>query len=88
MTAIVNDYTIDKADYGKTIINIKSIMKKNDISIYQLSKKTGIKYDLLKHYYYGNLHRMDLSNIAKICYALNCDVSDIIKYEIPQSKEN
>jgi len=86
MKMIVNDYIFDKLDYGKIVINLKSIMKENDVSIYQLSKITGIKYDLLKNYYYGDLHRIDLSNIAKICYALSCDVSDIIKYEGPESK--
>ncbi|MFA6778091.1 MAG: helix-turn-helix transcriptional regulator [Bacilli bacterium] len=67
-------------NYGKIVINIKDIMKENDISIYALSKKTGIKYDLLKKYYHNEIYRIDLANVAKICYALKCDSKDIIKY--------
>ena len=81
----VKDYICDSVDYGIIAIALKDIMKKRDMSIYSLSKKTGIKYDLLKKYYYNELYRIDLTNVAKICFVLNCCSCDLIKY-IPPKK--
>lgn len=76
---------LDGVDYGITIVKLKDIMKKRDISVYQLSKKTGIKYHILKKYYYNDVYRIDLTNIAKICYALDCNLYDIIRYIPPKN---
>lgn len=81
----VKDYTINNIDYGLMIVNIKDIMRKKDMSIYRLGKETGIKYHLLKKNYYNELYRIDLANVAKICYILNCKVSDIIRYIPPKN---
>jgi len=81
----ITDYICDSVDYGIMIITIKDVMKKRNMSIYSLSKKTGIKYHLLKRYYYNDVYRIDLTNVAKICYVLNCHSNDIIKY-VPSEK--
>lgn len=42
---------------------------------------TGIRYDVIDRYYKSQITRIDLENLAKICYALECKLSDIIDYE-------
>ena len=37
-------------DYGKVRINLKDLMDKYKISIYQMSKLTGLKYNTIKSY--------------------------------------
>lgn len=71
-------------DYGKININIKLIMDKYQISIYQLSKLANLKYNTVKAYYNNApLTKVDLDVVAKLCYVLNCKVSDILEYVYP-----
>ena len=38
-------------------------------------------YNLVNRYYNNEVIKIDLDIIAKICYALNCEVSHILKYK-------
>ncbi len=68
-------------DYGKVQINLKYLMDKYKISIYQMSKLTGLKYNTIKSYYTNApLTKVDLDVVAKMCYVLNCNVKDILEY--------
>lgn len=65
---------------------LKEKLEENSISIYRLSKMTGIKYDIIKRYCSGSCTRYDLYSLARICAALHCNVSDLLVYE--ESKES
>ena len=56
-------------------------MDEYSISIYQMSKLTGLKYNTIKSYYINApLTKVDLDVVAKMCYVLNCNVKDILEY--------
>ena len=38
-------------------------------------------YDLVNRYYNNKVVRIDLDLIARMCYVLDCDINDLIKYE-------
>ncbi len=68
-------------DYGQVIINVKHLMDNNQLNIYQMSKLTGLKYSTIKSYYTNApLTRIDLDVLAKMCYVLDCKISDILEY--------
>ena len=68
-------------NYGKVEIKLSSIMVERNISIYQMSKLTSLKYSTVKSYYTNSpITRVDLDVIAKMCYVLDCKVSDILEY--------
>lgn len=68
-------------DYGKVDITLKDIMDKNNISVYKMSKLTELKHSTIKSYYNNApLTRVDLDVVAKMCYVLDCKVSDILEY--------
>ena len=69
-------------DYGKIKINLSSILKEKGISRNQLSKLTDTRFEVVNNWYTDNVERIDADVLARFCYALDCDVSDIIKYEI------
>ena len=73
-------------DYGKVEIKLSSIMDKNNISIYKMSRLTDLKYSTIKSYYSNSpISRVDLDVISKMCYVLNCGVEDILKYNRPNN---
>ena len=75
---------LELKDYGKVEIKLSSIMDKNNISIYQMSKLTFLKHSTVKNYYNNcPLTRVDLDVISKFCYVLNCKIEDILEYVYP-----
>lgn len=65
----------------KIRISLDEALDKANITRYELSKRTEIKYQIIDNYYKNKVIRYDSYIILKICIALNCDVCDIIKIE-------
>ena len=68
-------------NYGKIKIDIKTIMDKKNITRNKLSVLTGATYNVINRYYNNNISRVDLDVLARICYVLECNVSDVLEYE-------
>lgn len=68
-------------NYGKIEFNIKDIMKRKNITRNKLSVLTGATYNVINRYYNSDISRLDLDVLARICYVLECEVSDIIVYK-------
>jgi len=65
---------------NKTIkIVLDNKLTEKNITRYQLSKITAIKYQTIDNYYKNKVVRYDRDIILKICVALECEVGDIIK---------
>ena len=50
------------------------------VSRYELSKRTGIQYQIIDNYYKNRVKRYDSFVLERICAALNCEISEIIEY--------
>lgn len=62
-------------------LSIKEYIEKQGITRYELSKRTGIKYQIIDNYYKNKATRYDKEILDKICIALSCDISDIISFK-------
>ena len=67
--------------YGVIHCNLKNVLKKMDISLYQLERITGIKYDVLKRYYDDVIMKYDANILAKLCYSLRCRIDELLQYD-------
>lgn len=61
-------------------ICLDKILEKTNITRYQLSKKTGIQYQIIDNYYKNKVIRYDSYILDRICNALECEVGDIIEF--------
>lgn len=68
-------------DYGKVEIVLKDVLEKKKISRNKLCTMIAANYDLVNRYYNNKVIRVDLDIIARMCYVLDCNVSDILKYK-------
>ena len=66
--------------YGRIKCNLYKLMKKNKISVFQLSRLTNIRYEVLKKYADNQMMRYDAIVLSKLCFVFNCSISDIIEY--------
>lgn len=62
-------------------LTLDEVLKGKGVSRYRLAKMTGIRYHIVDGYYKNKVHRYDSDILDRFCKALDCDVSDLIKYE-------
>ena len=76
---------VEYKDFGNILIFLDKIMEEREITTYELSKSTGIRFQTIKKLReVDEVTRINLDVIAKICYVLECDITDILKYERPK----
>lgn len=61
-------------------LTIDKYLDRCGITRYELSKKTGIGFQIIDKYYKNKVVRYDSDVLNRICEALRCDISDIIEY--------
>ena len=60
-------------------------MQKQNVSINKLAFRSEMQRTQLKAYIAGDIQRIDLNVIARLCHALECDICDLLEY-MPPSK--
>jgi len=75
-------------DYGFIRIKLDEIIKSQNISINKLAFRSETQRTQIKAYLHGDIQRVDLSVLARLCYALECDLSDILEYVPPQETKS
>ncbi|MCL1816761.1 MAG: helix-turn-helix transcriptional regulator [Clostridiales bacterium] len=58
---------------------LDELLEKQQISRYELAKRTGVTYPTIDGYYKNKVLRYDTEVLLKICVALNCEISELIK---------
>ena len=62
-------------------LTLDAILTKKGITRYELSKRTGIRFQIIDNYYKNKVVRYDSDILNRICTALDCDITDIISYK-------
>ncbi|MBE6577566.1 MAG: helix-turn-helix transcriptional regulator [Ruminococcaceae bacterium] len=61
-------------------LTLKEYLDGKGVTRYELSKRTGIKFQIIDNYYKNKVVRYDSYVLGKICDALDCEISDILTY--------
>ncbi len=76
----------DGVDYGRFEIILDGYLSKNKISKNTLAERANLQRTQLNNYCKNNIKRPDFDVLARICYALNCELADIVIYVKPQNE--
>ncbi|MEA5057273.1 hypothetical protein SDC9_147089 [bioreactor metagenome] len=68
-------------NYGKITFHVKEIMDEKDITRSKLSKLANVRFEVADKWYSGNIERMDIDVLTRICYVLDCNITDLMSYE-------
>lgn len=69
-------------NYGKITVKLAQIMEKKEITRNRLRTLTGTRYEVIDRYYKAqNIERIDLDFFAKVCFVLDCEISDLLEFE-------
>ena len=73
-------------EYGYVRINLQQLLEERGMSKSKLAFKAELQRTQLNQYIKNEIQRVDLGVLARICSALQCDITDILEY-VPASEE-
>lgn len=76
------DYTRKiKIENGYYLFKLENILKEKNISINKLMRDTNTDFKVLKRLITGDLTKIDIIVLARICDYLECKITDIVEYK-------
>lgn len=72
---------INISSYGNISIHLKELIEAKGITRYRLAKLADTRFEVVEKWCSGSVERIDSDVLARFCFILNCEISDIIKYE-------
>jgi len=70
---------------GHYLFKLGKLLEDRNISINKLMRDTNTDFKVLKRLITGDLVRIDIFVIARLCDYFNCEITDIVEY-IPNKK--
>ena len=67
-------------DYGKINLKLKNLLESQNITRNHLARAVHTRFEVIDKWYENNVEKIDTDILARICYVLKCQVSDIIEY--------
>lgn len=77
----MNEVKEVKIEKGYYVFKLKEVLKKRNISINKLMRDTNTDFKVIKRIMNGDTIRIDISVLARLCYYLECDITDILEYK-------
>lgn len=77
----------DAVDYGHVEIILDDYLKAKKISKNFLAEKANLQRTQLNTYCKNEIKRADFDVLSRICYALDCELTDIVNYVRPQKEK-
>lgn len=70
-------------EFGTIRLHLDELMKERNISISKLSYRAEMQRTQLKKYKDNDVQRLDIAVLSRLCYALDCDLNDLLEYIPP-----
>ena len=72
--------------YGTIRIKLDELIKQSGISKNKLSHKAEMQRTQINNFCNNKITRLDTDVLARLCAALDCDISDLLEYIPPKSE--
>jgi len=67
-------------NYGKIDIILNEVMKSKSFTISRLCREAKLQFKQAQGYMGNTIESVDLNVLARICNAVDCEISDVLKY--------
>lgn len=74
-------------EYGTIRIKLDELLKKSGMSKNKLSHRAEMQHTQINNFCKNKITRLDTDVLARICTALNCNISDLLEYVPPKKQE-
>ena len=73
---------VNPSSYGHITVHLKELMAQKGITRYRLAKLADTRFEVVDKWCSGTVERIDADVLARFCYILDCEITDIIKYNL------
>lgn len=74
--------------HGIIRIKLTEMTQCRKMSKNTVMKRAEMQRTQLNHYYRNEIGRIDIDVLARLCFALNCNVDDILEFIPPDTSSN
>ena len=74
-----------ETEHSYYLFKLDDVIAKKNVSINKIMKETNTDFKVIKRIMNGDLVKLDVFVISRLCDYLECDFSDIIEY-VPNKK--
>lgn len=68
-------------EYGRVSFHLKEIMDARDIKRNAMARAINTRFEVVDRWYRGEVEKIDVDVLARLCCVLKCQPSDLITYE-------
>ena len=76
-----NSIIITRKVYGKIKLKLREYLDARGMNRNQLARAAQANFAVIDKWDNGKVEKLDLDVLARICYVLDCEVSDLLVYE-------
>ncbi len=69
-----------RIENGYYLFKLEKLLSDNNISINKLMKDTNTDYKVIKRLIDGEVVRIDITVLARLCEYFDCEITDIFEY--------
>ena len=70
-------------DYGRIRLRLNEMMDARGITRGALARSVNTRFEVIDKWYGGEVERIDLDVLARVCYVLDCRIDELLVYEPP-----
>ena len=78
---------MSEMDFGHVEVLIDTLLRQKKMSKNVLAEKANLQRTQLNAYCNNKIKRIDFDVLSRICYVLDCDICEILKYWGPNREE-
>ncbi|MDE7011597.1 MAG: helix-turn-helix transcriptional regulator [Oscillospiraceae bacterium] len=67
-------------DYGAVRLRLRERMDRRGLNRNQVAKRIGVRFEVVDKWYQGEVEKMDLDILARLCFVLDCQPGDLLEY--------
>lgn len=68
-------------DYGAVRLRLRERMDRRGLNRNQVAKRIGVRFEVVDKWYQGEVEKMDLDILARLCFVLDCQPGDLLEYQ-------
>lgn len=70
-------------EFGSVKLLLGQAMDAKGVTISKMAKLSGVDFNVVKRYYKDEVSQAHYVTLAKFCFVLQCDITDIMVYKCP-----